>query len=135
MACHKLILLTVAAMAVAAGPRYIIVVPADRAALANAAAVRIHTNLYDAGGLNIEQLSTYAGSDSWSVPLTTNEVSTNITHYWCNWQFDNTNHWTMLTNWGMVVMTNARVRIFNAATTTPDQVLQELGLFRMQTNP
>lgn len=122
-------------MAMAAGPRYIIVVPADRAPSANAVAVRVHTNLYNAGGLNAGQLATYAGSDTWCVPLTTNAASTNITHYWCNWQFDNTNHWTMLTNWGWTVMTNARVRVFNAATTTPDQVLQELGLFRMQTNP
>lgn len=30
---------------------------------------------------------------------------------------------------------NLKTSLISAATTTPDQVLQELGLFRMQTNP
>lgn len=103
--------------------RMIIVVPANRAAVANAACRRWHTNF-------------------WGIPRGTNAMvfdaalsatgTGTISHYWCNWQFTS-NEWWWFTN-RLTVHTTPQIRLFNAATVTPNQVLIQLELKPYSTN-
>ena len=124
MSYRRTILLLLALAAVAAGPRYIIVIPEALVPTANQLAVRVHTNKYGISGA--------AGSDTLSGPLTTNALPTNITHRWCNWQFDNDDDWYFLTNRGWTMITNKAVKIFNCSTTDPERVLIDLNMIRVE---
>lgn len=106
--------------------RVLIVVPSNLTATANTACQRWHTNFWG--------IQRGTNSQVFTASLTTNVYGTNpITHYWCNWAMSS-NEWWWFTN-KLTVVGTPNIKVFNAATTTPDQVLQDLGLFRMQTNP
>lgn len=105
--------------------RMIIVVPSNLAATANLAAKRWHTNFWG--------IPRGTNAVVWDVPLTANQYGTGVlTHYWCNWQFTS-NEWWWFTN-KLTIAGTANIKLFNAATTAPDQVLSDLNLKRYETN-
>lgn len=91
--------------------RYIIVVTAADAAIANAAAKTVDL----VGG---EKTFTSPLSPTGALPAT---------HYWCNWAMTPAQA-TELSGKLDTLLSSNRARAFDAVTTTPDQVLTTLGL-------
>lgn len=117
-------LLLLPAVSLLAAERFIIVVPDNLVTPANNLCSRVHTNLY--------RNRFAGGGENTFIPSLGLTSTGPTTHAWCNWQFDNPADLAFLTNNGNGILNNPNVKIFNAATTTPDRVLIELGLVRVE---
>ena len=98
--------------------RAIIVTPASLAPQANA-------------GAKQNDLDPVGGEKTFTVPLSATG-SLPATHYWCNWQMT-PDHWDAAQT--RIKSLGAEVRVFDASTITPQEVLDTLGLQTIATTP
>jgi hypothetical protein len=76
------------------------------------------------------ELDREGGENTFNVPLS---ISGNLpaTHYWCSWQLDD--DWDrQLKEKLQQVVTNGNAWVFNGNNRTPDSILTELGLQRIE---
>lgn len=88
----------------------------------------IVVNAADAAAANTQAtlVDILGGANTFTVPLSATG-SPPATHYWCNWAMTVAEDADIRARLQPLVNTN-RVRIFDALTTTPEQVLVTLGL-------
>src|SRR5438132_10058179 len=94
--------------------RFIIVQPAAGRAAANTQALSVDT---------------VGGAQTFRVPLSPTGTAP-ATHYWCDWALQPSEHTALALALGTLAGALAP-QLFNAASFTPEQVLQTLGLKRV----